>query len=52
MIKRATSKDGKPFFKIVSRNGKILMVSETYQSKAGMEKGIRAIKKAVKNDWK
>ena len=50
MIQRKTSTDNKDYFVVVANNGEPLATSETYESKQGMEKGIAALKKAVREE--
>ncbi len=44
---RKTSKDGKRYFVLVAKNGEPIGKSETYESTAGMENGIEAVKRVA-----
>jgi len=41
------SKDNQYYFIVKARNGQVLVTSETYRSKQGAEKGIRALEKVL-----
>ncbi|BBC79940.1 hypothetical protein HK27_01025 [Acetobacter orientalis] len=46
-FERKTSHAGKAFFNLKARNGEVIGTSEQYESEAGREKGIEAVKKAA-----
>ena len=41
---RNRSTDGKHYFNLVATNGEIIATSEMYETRAGMEKGIRSVR--------
>lgn len=43
MIKIKRAKNGQLYYVVVAKNGKVLLTSETYKSKRGVMKGIRAL---------
>jgi uncharacterized protein YegP (UPF0339 family) len=45
VIKTAT--DGKPYWILIGANNEVLCASETYESRAMCEKGIRAARRAA-----
>ena len=47
MIHEKESIDGQHYFTVTSRNGKVLVTSETYLTKQGMRKGIHALIKRM-----
>lgn len=48
--KRKTDKDGKPYFVLIAGNGEPIGKSESYESEAMMEKGIKSVKKNGKSN--
>lgn len=43
MIKIKQAKNGQLYYVITARNGKVLLTSETYKSRRGLMKGIKAL---------
>lgn len=48
MIHLEQSKDGQYFFTVTAANGKVLVTSETYKTKQGRDKGVKALVKIIK----
>lgn len=47
--KRLESKNGKYYFNLTSTNGQVIGTSEMYESKAGRDNGIEAVKRDAPN---
>lgn len=53
MIHLHTSKDNKFYFTVNARNGKVLVTSETYNTKRSMDRGVTALIKVMGgNAWR
>lgn len=48
MINLHKSKDNKFYFTVTAKNGKVLVTSETYNTRRAMNKGIIALDKVIK----
>lgn len=50
MINLHKSKDNKFYFTVTAKNGKVLVTSETYNTRRAMSKGIIALDKVIKSN--
>ena len=47
MINLHKSKDNKFYFTVTAKNGKVLVTSETYNTRRAMEKGISSLDRVI-----
>lgn len=48
MIKKHIAKNGQHYFTVNGRNGKVIVTSETYKTRQGMNKGIKSLNNVIK----
>tara|TARA_R110000772_G_scaffold2410_4_gene8564 strand:- start:42607 stop:42801 length:195 start_codon:yes stop_codon:yes gene_type:complete len=47
-----TSKNGEEYFNVVAENGQVLVTSETYKSRQGLDNGIKAVTELFQSNFK